>query len=502
MPVDTPRSDYLKFAPQWKRLRDTYDGRDAVLHAGKSYAPDLPGADSEGNRVYRERGNFYNAVQRTVFGMVGMLFSKDVQIKFPERYKSLLDDITLTCISTEMFTFTASEETFLMGRYGILVDMQDQTEGVKPRPYVVGYAAEDMISWSVERGYDGTLSRVILRECKEGVDPNDPYVQQEFTQYRVLSLDSGVYSQQIWRKQPGDDKYTPYGEPLVPTRRGSPLSFIPFIFLGPLHVTPQLVKSPLLDLADVNLGHWRNSCDYEQGLHLVALPTPWVAGMKAAIGSSPDAPMKIGPSVVWELDVQGKAGMVEFAGHGMDALMKAMEEKKAQMASLGARLMEATSSRYQETATAIQMRHAGDFATLRSLAISIGQGLTMTLQMLAWWMDTIDKPEQEDASIELNKDFLSIKMTSLEVLAALQSVQAGKISFETFWHIMLTGGWAREGITAEDEMKQITKEEPMLPKVDPTEVMPGQKPQPKPGVKPGKPGAKPKPASSSGGASS
>ena len=39
-------------------------------------------------------------------------------------------------------------------------------------------------------------------------------------------------------------------------------------------------------------------------------------------------------------------------------------------------------------------------------------------------------------------------------------MQSGDISYETFWHILTEGGWTRDGITAEEERKQIEFEQP------------------------------------------
>jgi hypothetical protein len=251
-------------------------------------------------------------------------------------------------------------------------------------------------------------------------------------------------------------------------RRGEALTFVPFIFLGALQPGPNLEHPPLLDLADVNLAHWRNSVDYEYGLHLVALPTPWVAGAK---GSS-DAPMKMGPSVVWDLDVNGKAGMLEFAGTGLGALVVAMDEKKKQMASLGARLLEDPTSNAQ-TATEVKMRHTGDVATIKTIAGSLEMGLSQVLQICVWWQTTDETPGDSEANVELNKEYLDVRATPQEMQVALTMLQAGEISYDTFYNLLKTGGWAREGVDAAQEQqdiatrKSVTPEPPINPELSP-----------------------------------
>jgi hypothetical protein len=44
---------------------------------------------------------------------------------------------------------------------------------------------------------------------------------------------------------------------MVPLRLGKPLSSIPFVFTGPAHSRPAVVKSPIEDIASANLDHCR-----------------------------------------------------------------------------------------------------------------------------------------------------------------------------------------------------------------------------------------------------
>jgi hypothetical protein len=458
MPVNTARADYLDMTTRWARLRDCCDGRDAILKAGNKYVPDLPGTDAAGNKAYRERGNFYNAVMRTVQGMNGAIFQKAPEVLFPETYKEYLDDVTLTNVPFEMFAVDAGREIMLVGRYGILIDFPAREQAVTKRPYLVGYVTEDIINWRTTRqDGDEALSFVVLRERVEQPNTKDPFINDSITQYRVVELKNGVCVQQLYRElQLGSGVFLPYELEMTLQRRGVALDFVPFVFIGATHASPELERPPLLDLADVNLGHWRNSVDHEHGLHLVALPTPWVSGNKAAGG----APMKIGPSVVWELDVQGSAGMLEFAGTGLASLVTAMDDKKKQMASIGARLLEDATS--AETATAVMMRHAGETASLKTVAGSLEIGFTMALQIMAWWAGTDDVPHSVDADVELNKEYLNVKASGSDIQVALTALQAGEISFETWWNIITTGGWGREGVDAEAEREQISKEEAMV----------------------------------------
>jgi len=480
MPVYDTRKDFDNILPKWQRLRDCFNGRDAVLAAGDKYVPNLPGADVAGNKAYRERGNYYNAVGRTVQGMNGVIYQSAPEVELPSISEPLLDDITLTNITFESFSTEVGKEVFLTGRYGVLVDMPVQSvEGtLKPevdmRPYCVGYRAEDIINWRTERrGGDEVLTMVVLKEDVEMPKEGDIYACVRVCQYRAVLLRDNICVQILYREKAGEaGVYEQYGAEVILKRRGDSLNFVPFIFMGAIKPTPELEHPPLIDMADVNLGHWRNSVDHEYGLHLVALPTPWVSGVK---GQS-TGPMKIGPSVVWELEAQGSAGMLEFSGAGLAAIVTAMGEKKKQMATLGARLLE-DAPIAAETAAAVKLRHGGETASLRTVAQSLEQGFTQMLQICVWWQSTEAKPSDAVVKVELNKEYLNIRATPQEIQVALTALQAGEMAFETWYNILQTGGWAREGVTAEDEQKAIktAKELEPEPRIDP-ELSPNEPP--------------------------
>jgi muconolactone delta-isomerase len=465
MPVNTPRDEYDKTTERWRRMRDTYAGRDAIIKGGTLYTPTLPAATPDAQHAYLHRGNFYNAVRRTVSELTGGIFQKTPRFDVPRRVQPWLSDVTLTNIPMGAFALAATEEVMLMARYGILVEMADSPY-LEPRPYFVSYTAENIVNWE-SRTLDGDeiLTLVVLQERHRIVDEADAFRYKTLEQYRELRLhqESGAlrYTQQVWRRPAEGGDLEKVGAEITPLRRGAPLPFIPFTFLGPAFTTPEIKDPPLLDLANISLAHWRNSCDHEQGLHLVSLPTPYVSGMRGA--SEDVAALQIGPSTVWILEKDGRAGMVEFSGAGMGALETALLAKQHQMATLGAKLLEEQPTVAQETATAVLARHAGEHATLRTMAQAMEQGLRAALQTMSWWDGLDAKPLDVPVKVELNKDFLQVKAQPQEVATALAMLQAGEISYKTFWNILTEGGWARYGITDVEEKDEINREPEQLP---------------------------------------
>ena len=477
MPVNTPCGEYNKFIERWTRGRDCYDGSDAIKSKGDAYLPKLdshrqttPGLMNPKSTKYEEyklRALFYNAVGRTVDGLAGAIFQREPNVKLPAVAKDIVDDITLTGVTLELFALHATREVLCPGRYGILVDMavdeKDKKSGTATtnRPYWVGYCAEDIVAWRQERlGGDETVTRIVLRESYEKPDPKDPFVSKTHEQYRVLELNDGVYTASIWRRPRGDDGDFIKQQDLAPTRRGENIPFIPFVFIGPTTVDADPEKPPLDDLVNVNLSHYRTQADLEHGRHYTALPTPWVAGV---VGGNESAPLALGSGTAWILEKDGKAGMLEFSGAGLSSLVTADQDKRKMMATLGARLLEDQPST-AETAMAVSMRHAGEHATLRTVAQAIEQSITMALQCTCWWMGSDKLPREVAASIEFNKDFFAVRMNAQDMQSLVSALQAEAISFATFYAALQRGEIARPGVTAEEEMASIKKTGEMFKK--------------------------------------
>ncbi len=462
MSVDVQHRLHVEFLERWTRCRDTFEGTDAVKGAKEKYLPALDSHKAEANdteyKKYLMRALFFNAMGRTVEGLSGFIFQKSPIVDVPAGIKKDLEDITKTGVDINTFALWAGRELLTTGRFGILVDLladdPDSPSEEQKRPYISGYVAEDIINWRTERRGDdpSVLTHVVLREYAEEPNPKDAFEMLEIEQFRVLELTEEGYSQTVFRKVPNTDDFIISTPTMFPERLGEKLDFIPFICLGPTELSCNVSKPPLIDMVDVNLSHYRTMADLEHGRHFTALPTPYVSGSRES-----DTPLFMGSAVAWDLETGGSAGMVEFSGAGLAALVIAEQDKRKMMAVLGARLLEEAPNS-PETATAFIGRHSGEGATLRTMCFVLGKALTQVVQIMAWWVSNADFPKDVKASVELNKEFMMVKMNSQEVQAQLQLLQAEAISYATFYNNITLGGWTRPGVDVEEERNEIEKE--------------------------------------------
>lgn len=452
--VSTTHKVYDGMLEQWTRCRDVSLGSDFVKARGSKYLAPLD-SHKEKTEKYTEyimRALFYNATGRTVTGLSGAIFQKTPSVTASDAAKKQSADITLNGQPLEMFALTATKEYLVTGRYGILVDMATE-DAVEPRPYWVGYQAEDIVNWRFEKmGGDQELSLVVLREYDAQIDPKDEFCSEIITNYRVLRLGTdGIYTQQLYipvQDQIGSNAVKYVGQPVItPTRRGKALDFIPFSL-------PWVISTPpLLDLVEVNLSHYRGTADLKHGLHFTALPTPWVSGHQG----DKTKPLYIGSGTAWDLDINGKAGMLEFTGHGLGAIRQDLIDMQRQMATLGARLLE-EAPHYAETALSVSMRHSSDYATLRTIAQVVEQQLSFSIQVHDWWLGTETLVSNVKSNVELNKVFFDQSVSADELRALLLALQASKISYQTFYARLQNTGWTREGIDYEEELRAIEED--------------------------------------------
>ena len=458
MPINDPHPEYEAMTSRWKRCRDVAAGSDAVKAAGTRYLPRPPGMDHfDGSyRAYLARTLFFNAMSRTIDGLAGAIFQKSPTVVVPKTVEPSLADISLSDESLDGFALRVTREVLTTGRCAVLVDVASAE--TNNGPYMALYPAESLVSWRTGgRGGSSVLVRAVLHVVIDEPDAKDESKISRRDMYRELVLSDNVYRVRLWTSLPRlhvrdtSKEIWVSGDWMTPQRRGKPLSFIPLLIIGANRLGAHVARPPLVDLADVNLSHYRSSADREAALYFVSMPTPWVSGAKG------DGPLKIGASVAWDLEKDGRAGMLEHSGQGIGAIKDAMQEKTAMMATLGARLLE-EAPRVGETATAVTMRHAGEHATLRTIAQTVEAGLSQALGWFAWWVGTEKTPADVGASIELNKDFLNVRMSAEDMKALMLMWQTDGISFETLHYNLTQGEAMRPGVTADDERRQIGRE--------------------------------------------
>lgn len=449
--------EYRYYRSEWSKLRDVIAGQREVKNKRTTYLPLFKGMDADNYTAYLAAATFYNMTRQTLTGMVGQAFRKDPVIRgLP---KTFADAVNVSFAKDGTghiaFTKTVVGEQIALGRFGVLVDAPSAAS-VDPSPYVVGYTAENITDWTVEtiKGRD-VLTRVVLREFarEPGIydnqamaadgrrvaaqiknspawrtlsgDFDNGYVYT--TNYRELVLvpmpdGTRVYKQRIYSKgqQPNGGGYVE----ITPVIRGNPLGFIPFMFFGASSNIADVEQSPLLDIADLNISHYRTYAELEHGRKFTALPVYYCGG-----GQGEDADQyHVGPDVVWEVPEGVTPGILEFKGQGLGALERALSTKESQIAAIGGRLLPG-GKQASESPGQTAMREANEQAVLLNVLAAAEVGMTIVVR---WWMMFRDVPFAESANVfyEVNQDFISNPIGAREMRAVQLMYKDGILPIE------------------------------------------------------------------------
>jgi hypothetical protein len=249
-----------------------------------------------------------------------------------------------------------------------------------------------------------------------------------------LFLDgNGVYTQRVWVPVRNRDNTESYAVESVSTPRISGLGNfnyeIPFVCFGPNKVGLPIQRSPILDIAELNILHFQRSAQLAHGQFYTATPTYWAVPPNAS-GELPE--YRVGPSMVWLVDQPNSCGILEYRGEGLKYLESACAQLEQQMMSLGARLTASQSKAAAENIEVANLRHQSEGAQLVETIESIENGLTALLKIWVRWQGRNPK----DVKVTFNRNFTGIKLEYRTWLQFDRAHERGDIDDDTYYRIL------------------------------------------------------------------
>ena len=225
------------------------------------------------------------------------------------------------------------------------------------------------------------------------------------------------------------------------------MPYIPFQFVSHVGLTCDYQKSPILDLVNVNMSHYRTTADLEQANYLTSQPTPYITNMRADLMDD----YRIGSGSLWLLPEGSQVGMLEYQGAGLTSLETSLSRKEQMMALLGARMLE-DSRRVGETAETVRLRGSGESSILASISGTVSAALTQCLIWMAEWENISGEP-----LIQLNRDFLDSRLSAQELTALVSAWQQGAMPLDDLLYNLQRGEMLRPDYTIEEFSQLLTE---------------------------------------------
>lgn len=483
----------------YRLIEDCIFGQRVVKFRKELYLPKPNAADCSAENdarylSYVQRAVFYNVTKRTLNGLVGYVFARDPEIKSPTAMENVISDSDGAGIDLVQNAKKSLAHVLAFGRAGVLVDYPPSPDGATVaelakgdiRPTIVAYHPYQIRNWrTMVRGAKVVLSMVVLLE--KHVWEDNGFQELVGVQFRVLKLDeAGNYTVELWY---ADD---PNGTDFLKQETYSPLDGnggkiidIPFSFIGSENNDSNPDMPPLLDMANLNIAHYRNSADYEESCFIVGQPTPVVTGItdtwyekvlnkRIDFGSRGGIPLPTG----------GDAKLLQAEPNTM--IKEAMDHKEKQMVALGAKLIE--DSTVVRTATEAMMDDTSETSILATCAKNVGTAYQYALEWAAKFMG-IDESQVE---FEINTNFDLGTMDSLTRAQLLKEWQAGGISFTEYRDNMRKSGLVSQDDSVAQAEIEKEQEKQLGKEVDAAAAMADAVPPvPAPNAPPAKKKAKP-----------
>lgn len=402
MPINTLHPSYTVAAGEYTSA--AYNGD------VKEFIPRASGWSNADHKAFVERPAYFNVTKRTTDALIGAMLRKPyvTTVEYPYVSEKMNFDTMLSYVLRDIM---------LTSRVGILVDYNEEMQ----TPYLTPYDNNAIVNWGDDF--------VVLREDYYQVDPKDKYKKTVKCQYRELTIVDDVYTVNIWRSKGTDDNKYAIVESYQPTSRGVTLDFIPFVFINSHDTTDECHKPVMFNMAEINIAHFKSSADIEHLAHFFALPQMYIAG---GFEGDVEGTLAVGVPNAWVLAENSKVDYAQASSSGFDSLMKLIDKKEEQMASLGSRMLAKAGV---ESAEALKLRSAGENSILIGLVNAVEEGIKQVLKYYVMWLG--ENPD--DVEFYMSRDFTNIAVSPAEVSSLLALFTSNQISQETLLQRLYEG---------------------------------------------------------------
>lgn len=434
----------------YDKIDHCISGGDTIKAHGATYLPkpnpdDNSLANTTRYNQYLTRAVFYNVTGRTLAGLLGTLFLREPTIQLPTGLEILTESANGIELGLAQLARRAASKTISHGRSGLFTDFPTvdspvtvaQKGGVLT-PIIRVYNPQDIINWKVGfRNGRKILRMVVLHELVDANlgSFNEMVATTQVHSYRVLMLDNDIYTVKYWIE--GEDvAYTS-----IPTdSTGVPFNEIPFTFIGAENNDELIDVPPLAAMADLNIGHYRNSADYQESCFLVGQPTPVFTGLHQSWIADVfnDQPIMLGSRQAIPLPTGASALLLQAAPNTLP--FESMQALERQMIALGAQIVQQRS--VQQTATESNNEEAADTSILGAGANNVSEAFRTALKFACMFAGA--NPDEVDFRINTNLGYVT--MTPQEQTQMVANWNAGVIG----WNEIRTQ-FRQAGIAIDDD---------------------------------------------------
>lgn len=431
--IATTHPEYDRMVDKWNRVDDVVNSEcEKYLYKVGSCEAN-PEVGIKRQSEYEDGAILTNFTLNTRNGMQGMIFIKDPIIKLPTQLQYLLNDCDGNGLTLRQSAMVSVDEDLRKGRGGLLVDFPtveevptlQQIANGETVPRIQNYTAQSIVNWRTRRiGSINKLAMIVLRENVD-LSATDHLTQTYYEnvnnyQYRALMLDAdGYYLQRVYK--PSEKGQFEYVKDIYPRQNGQLMRHIPFFFYGSENNDYTVDAAPLLSIANLNIGHYRNSADNEEAIHiacqpmLVISPSEQFGSAEQWNEANPNG-VKIGSRSGLNVGSGGDAKFIQ--AEATNAASNGMIEKEEKAKLIGATMISESANVTAETA---RIQQGANGSVLANIAINVTAAYRLAIAECARFLG-LKNPEFE---FTLNKDFYFSKLSAQDKAQWMSEIMTG-----------------------------------------------------------------------------
>lgn len=477
--IQTPTSVFLRQHEDARPCFDLMGGTEAMRRAGEKYIPQKEAESARAYAVRVDRTVLRNAFAQTIGYYRGQVFSREIALdnkssaltdEQMQRFAAWAEDVdqrghNLTAWSGNVFAAgLVSGVTFALVDYPHIetttengVTMYRAEDGtMRPKtaaadadegwsPYLVHIPAEQVLDCRAEwRKGRRVITHFRYRETRQEQSATNPWALEDVQYIHAYWLDRW----ELWRSAVSTGQ-TAAGFQKVAEGRMT-LNEIPVAVYMPGDARSDFTARPaLMDLAWLNIEHWRATSEQRDLLAYVRLPVWTVVGAEQKLDTDGNpVPVPFGPGNILYLQTGGSVQSAGVDPASVEAGRQDLRDLEDAMATYGLQIMQAQSSA-RLTATQVQRETREGNSQLKNWALDYKDFLENVLRFVAQWWGLPDGP-----SAQVNDDYAD--SASIDYLIQLHD--KGIIGKETLAAFAVRLGILPDDFNYADEVAKLAQD--------------------------------------------
>ena len=451
-----------------QRVVDVDKGGPHMRKQGVKYLPQFPQETDDDYQARLQSSSLFNGVNKFVEDAAGKVFQQPVALKVQEDnpLTDLTDNVDLEGRDLSNFANDLFNAGMLRGISFVMVDAprregevtRGQAEAMGLRPSMSYLPLDDVLGWKWENINNAPMLTQ-FRSYEEVEDPGrDEFSDETLLQIRVQDLVDGRVRVRLYRgtttsskgglvnRTTGRVDGTGFELHDEYTTDQTEIMVAPFYTERTGYFT---ASSPLQDLTEVNLAHWRLQSDKASCLHKSLSPLLFLKNMGVNADETGELVISSGYAFAANSDTADMS-WVEISGTGIDKARVELKDLEFQMQALGLQLVISKSGGNTATGDAI------DESKQNSRLTIYADNLQDTLETAMGWMADLAGYDSADTDVFVNKEYAALNHLSMDQVRDMyiQSV----ISKRTYIAEARRRGVLDEDVDADDEKDLIEEE--------------------------------------------